>query len=168
MVACGWWSLANLAENSWKKKLITIFSSTYNKTVWFLRLTDATHYRPCSCHSPLFRENVKLPSLNQESTLPCTTRSHFWASRYCDQHKPLNKTKAGKPTNGQPLPPPFFSPLLPELAVEAWEGNRRADTGLSPGRPSNNDHMDHRGTVASVSSRAHASTCTVWSLACIC
>lgn len=34
-----------------------------------------------------FREYVKLPSLNQESTLPCTTQSHFWASRYCDQQK---------------------------------------------------------------------------------
>lgn len=113
-------------------------------------------------------ENLKLPSLNQESTLPCTTRSHFWASRYCDQQKPLNKTKAGKQTNSVPLPPPFFSPLFPELAVGAGVGNRRADMGLIPGRASNNDHMDHRGTAASASSRAHASTHTVRSLDCIC
>lgn len=103
-----------------------------------------------------FTGSLKLPLLNQESTLPCTTRSHFWARRYCDQQKPLNKTKVTKQTNAVSLPPPFFSPLLPELAVEAWtvEASWYGGSALE----SNNDHMDHRGAVASVSCRAHAST----------
>lgn len=62
----------------------------------------------------------------------CTTRSHFWAGRYCDQQKPLNKTKAAKQTNSASLPPPFFPPPLPELAVGAWTVQASC-YGFSPG-----------------------------------